>query len=315
MERVVCNICHRSDGQVFHQCYDLLLDRPEVKSTFVKCAGCGLVYQNPRPTQAELSSHYPPEYESLVNLPRGTSYLRTFGKIFQNISETRTKFILREKRIGRLLDIGCASGAFLLNMGQYPGWELFGVDQNSYAVALARRSGLDVHQGSLVDADYPDNFFDVITLWAVLEHVPDPTATLNEIHRILKPDGLLLLRVPNLSSWDARLFGSMWVGLDAPRHLFVFSPRALTSLLKQTGFKVKRINCISGSYPALVLNVRFWLTARKVSARMREMIINTLNCPLIRVINIPMVALLSLGLRGSVMTLISTPNYSPGAEK
>ena len=84
--------------------------------------------------------------------------------------------------------------------------------------------------------DFPDRCFDVVTMWHVIEHLADPLNTLSTVQRVLKPGGLLMLRTPNAASWEARLFRGCWYGVDAPRHLHLFSPDTLARCLAQAGF-------------------------------------------------------------------------------
>jgi SAM-dependent methyltransferase len=159
---------------------------------------------------------------------------------------------------GRLLDVGCATGVFLNGMRRTGKWEVFGVEPNASAADYARRRfGIEVHTGMLREAGYPDEHFDVVSLWHVIEHVLEPVADLREVRRILKPNGLLVLTTPNLDSFDARLFGRFWAGLETPRHLFVFSLSTLTRLLSGLGFELVRKRCINGTWWAFATSIQF----------------------------------------------------------
>jgi SAM-dependent methyltransferase len=147
----------------------------------------------------------------------------------------------RYRRNGRVLDIGCGSGGYLAFLAEM-GWHCAGVETGAKSRAYAQTVlGLDVREGPLEACGFPDAAFDVVTLWHVIEHLPDPRATLREIGRILKPEGLLLLRTPNVESWEAALFRGNWYGLDAPRHLYLFSPATMERLLRQCGFAVTAV--------------------------------------------------------------------------
>ena len=98
--------------------------------------------------------------------------------------------------------------------------------------------GLDVATGRFEDVDYPDSFFDVITMYHVLEHLYDPREALSKAYQLLRSEGLLVVAVPNFDSLQARLFRQRWYHLDAPRHLYHFTPRTLKMLLHKAGFKV-----------------------------------------------------------------------------
>ena len=150
----------------------------------------------------------------------------------------RLRQVPRYRPGGRVLDIGCGSGGYLAFLAEL-GWRCSGVETGAKSRAYAQTVlGLDVHEGPLEACRFPDATFDVVTLWHVVEHLPDPAGTLREIGRILKPDGCLLLRTPNVQSWEAALFRGNWYGLDPPRHLYLFSPATLERLLGQCGFAV-----------------------------------------------------------------------------
>jgi SAM-dependent methyltransferase len=137
---------------------------------------------------------------------------------------------------GRLLDVGCGSGEWLSLM-KNQGWRVEGVDFDANAVRVARERGLDVHCGSLDEQRFPDDTFNAVTLNHVIEHIPDPLGTLTECARILKPGGRLILFTPNVSSLSHRVFKQHWRGLEPPRHLHLFSPQSMISLLKRASLQ------------------------------------------------------------------------------
>lgn len=143
---------------------------------------------------------------------------------------------LRALREGRLLDVGCGSGATLLTM-QERGWRVEGVDFDARAVDAARASGLEVRLGSLESQQYPERSFDAVTMVHLIEHVHDPVALVRESHRILKPGGRLAILTPNARSWGHAVFGPAWRGLEPPRHLQIFTPSALRTAVETAGFR------------------------------------------------------------------------------
>jgi len=139
---------------------------------------------------------------------------------------------------GKLLDIGCGTGSFLASMKR-SGWGAYGVELSPVACEYAERNeGLNVFNGTVEDASFPNDFFDAVTMLQVLEHTQDPAGTLREVYRILKADGLLTIGVPNAASWESKLFGSRWGPWEIPRHLYHFSPTTITALLEKNGFSV-----------------------------------------------------------------------------
>jgi SAM-dependent methyltransferase len=136
---------------------------------------------------------------------------------------------------GRLLDVGFGSGQWLLSMRKR-GWQVDGVDFDQQAVQAATKLGLAVRCGSLEQQNFPKQTFDAVTMSHVIEHLPDPVRTLQECARILKPGGRLILWTPNTSSLGHRLLKRHWLGLESPRHLYLFSPPSMRTLLEQGGF-------------------------------------------------------------------------------
>jgi len=131
---------------------------------------------------------------------------------------------------GRLLDVGCGNGGFLM-LAKQAGWQVEGLDFDAGAVQAARSRGLDVHHGGIEVLEGRSTCYDVITLCHVIEHVHNPIATLRRLHALLKPGGVLWLDTPNLSSLGAVRFGPHWRGLEVPRHLVLFSPSSMEMAL------------------------------------------------------------------------------------
>jgi 2-polyprenyl-3-methyl-5-hydroxy-6-metoxy-1,4-benzoquinol methylase len=136
---------------------------------------------------------------------------------------------------GRSLDIGCGNGWILEEMAAL-GWQVEGIDPDPAAVAQARKKGFKVQQGDLQEQNYPGNYFDTVSLCHVIEHVHDPVGLLRECYRILKPGGRAVIITPNMESWAHRLFRESWLGLDPPRHLYLFSLPLLRQVAQMAGF-------------------------------------------------------------------------------
>ena len=143
---------------------------------------------------------------------------------------------LKARPGGLLLDVGCGSGDWLLRM-QELGWAVQGLDFDEAAVQTARSRGLTIRSGGLQAQQYATASFDVVTLNHVIEHLPDALATLTECRRILRPGGVLVLYTPNSTSLGHAVFRSNWRGLEPPRHLNIFGPRSIVTLLRQAGFE------------------------------------------------------------------------------
>jgi 2-polyprenyl-3-methyl-5-hydroxy-6-metoxy-1,4-benzoquinol methylase len=165
-----CPNCRSLRGHVHLVGRDLSQGLPG-EYTLIRCEGCGLTHLNPMPR--EIRSLYTENYDqftpALSDVPRIQRLVRRYGL------RKRVNAILRYKRTGRLLDIGCATGDFLDEMRKCPGWRVRGVEPCAGAAVYARnRVGLDVVHGYVSDISSSDGGYDVITLWNVLEHLPDP---------------------------------------------------------------------------------------------------------------------------------------------
>jgi SAM-dependent methyltransferase len=159
-------------------------------------------------------------------------------------AQSRAMFLGRPQAGARLLDLGCGNGQALAVMLAL-GWQVEGIDTDPDAVEIARRRGLTVHLGTLADRRYPEDHFDAIYMNHVIEHVHQPIDLLAECHRILKPGGVLVVLTPNGASWGHRDFGKDWVGLDPPRHLYVFRVANLTACVRAAGFEQLRVRTIA----------------------------------------------------------------------
>ncbi|OFV94883.1 MAG: hypothetical protein A3F68_01640 [Acidobacteria bacterium RIFCSPLOWO2_12_FULL_54_10] len=144
---------------------------------------------------------------------------------------------------GRFLDIGCGRGT-LVQKARAEGYEAYGIERN----ASPQHTEPHIFYKDLSECAFPDNHFQTIILFHVLEHLREPVETLREIRRILQPGGWLFLAVPNFGGAQARASGRDWFHLDLPRHLWHFNKRSLAKLLEQNGFHVQRTSTYSFEY-------------------------------------------------------------------
>jgi 2-polyprenyl-3-methyl-5-hydroxy-6-metoxy-1,4-benzoquinol methylase len=143
---------------------------------------------------------------------------------------------------GKVLDVGCGNGAFLARM-KLLGWQCTGIETDPLAAQFARDSfGLNVREGTLGDAGFSDDSFDVVTLSHVIEHVHSPQDLLMQCRRVLKPGGKLVVLTPNILSLGHRIFGRAWRGLEPPRHLQSFHPNALRQVVERSQLRTLRIS-------------------------------------------------------------------------
>ncbi|MBN2212544.1 MAG: class I SAM-dependent methyltransferase [Sedimentisphaerales bacterium] len=265
VETVACDLCGETDADEVFIGRDLLHGVPG-QWPVVRCKKCGLVRVNPRPSLEELGRVYPYNYSPYR--PKKRTKIKTkhrlfrwawrhhwdypadvtptlLGKIFSWPVFIWSRMLWRNFDVfpwhgeGRLLDVGCGGGAYLLRMRQF-GWRVQGMDFSERAVNVCREQDLDVRQGVNVEKLYEPKSFDVVTLWHVLEHVPSPTQTLMQIRHVLTDEGLLVLAVPNFDSWCARRYKALWFGMELPRHIWHFTSATLEAVLEKNGFFVER---------------------------------------------------------------------------
>jgi len=276
-ERVPCALCGSSRAEFLYPAHDVAYGEAG-EFTWVQCVECGLIYLNPRPTREAIARYYPNDYlpyrpaieEERLALMRWMRRRKLAKR--RNLIERYSG----QKR-GRLLDVGCATGLFLHEMAQ-AGWQVAGVEPNASAAEYARHQfAVDVFQGTLGEAPYEPDSFDVVTFWDVLEHTFCPAEELAHAARLLRLGGLLVLSVPNWSSVDRWLFGCHWQGLDSPRHLYVFTRETLTALLAQAGFLVLDWVCFVSGYFSFVLSVERWL--KTINSRLSTFVRRALDFP------------------------------------
>lgn len=298
MEEVGCAVCGSREAIPLYRGKDRLHGIGG-DFTLVRCPSCRLIYLNPRPTQEGIRRYYPREYEPFQE--EASSPLVRWDHRYG--LEKLRKAITRWKQGDSILDIGCATGFFLQTMVE-AGWKAYGVERDEDAAQWARRTGSHILVGGIEEVSFPENSFDVVTMWNVLEHLHQPLAAVDKIHRLLKKEGLLVIAVPNPSSLDALVFGSLWVGLDVPRHLYVFPIDFLARVLAQKGFRLLETRCLQGSHRAFALSVGFAIEEKVRGKRMQATINWVIYCLPVRLALAPLFYLVDRLKRGPVITLI-----------
>lgn len=194
---------------------------------------------NALPTAVE-SSQQPSDQSPwyLSGVVRSIPGLRSF---YHWLTDSRSEFLPSpESDNARAIELGCATGKFLLRL-QDAGWKAEGIELVESAAEESRSLGFHVHAGTLESASVESNTYDGAFAWHVLEHLPDPRASLIEFHRVLNNDGWLAFSIPNVSCWEPVVFGRMWYLWEIPRHLHFFGPSRIRQLLIETGFNEIRI--------------------------------------------------------------------------
>ncbi len=219
-EYISCNLCGSSETK-------------KLFYNIVRCVKCGLVYQNPRPLETNITEGFR-ESEIYISEHIDRSKEKVFKWLLKRIDSVAEK--------GKLLDVGCGKG-FFLRMARDIGWDIAGVEiSKSMADKVNKEFGDVVIEGKLEDAEFPSCSFDTVTFWDVFDELTDPVTTLMEVKRILKDDGVVFVRVRNawFHVWVTMFFGKIAELLRLQPtlfHLYSFSPVTITKMLKKAGFR------------------------------------------------------------------------------
>lgn len=263
-----CFVCN-SDGYLLYQKLKDRLFGASGEWNLKKCRdqNCGLLWLDPMPVEEDISKAYHRYYTHQDTETARNTWLhcmyRAVGKAYvtsrYGYENESAPFLSRllgllpylhpGRRMdfdmsvmclpasirGHLLEIGCGSGLLMQRMRKL-GWMVEGVDLDPKAVQQAKTKGLSVFAGEIEARKYRDNSFDAIVMSHVIEHVPNPLVLIQECHRILRPEGRLIVVTPNAESWGHRLYGSDWRGLEPPRHLRIFTTASLADVFTRVKF-------------------------------------------------------------------------------
>lgn len=248
-----CPLCGETDLRELFKARDPHYGIPG-EYRIVRCAACTLHFVNPMPSDEELASLYPSDYYAYHDPPKASQWKLKAKKLLGYWQGTKE---LTFRTPGRFLDVGCGSGEIVDRMRR-SGWDAYGVEINASAAARGRSRGLHISTGTVQRANLAAENFDYVRASHSFEHVTSPHETLDEIHRLLKPDGQLLVAVPNVDSLPARLFKRHWWHLCPPVHPFGYSVKTLKCLLERHGFRVTRV-VFNSDYVGLLGSSQIWL--------------------------------------------------------
>ncbi|MEW6558326.1 MAG: methyltransferase domain-containing protein [Elusimicrobiota bacterium] len=278
-----CILCGNKGKVLYKNLEDRLFGAPG-KYGFLKCLKCNLIWLNPCAIKEDIPkcylnyfTHSLPEDSPQFNKKRFLAPLRDLirnlilsetmgyrqfkinkwwapllGKILSRIPILRFgagfgRGVLFPPFIGegRLLEVGCGNGGYLKFM-QNLGWKVLGIDIDAEALKIAKEKfNLSVILGSLEEIKFPENSFDIIATFHVIEHIPNPITFLKECYRILKPKGRLIISTPNAESLAHKIFKENCRILEPPRHFYLYSLFHLKKLLKNFGFKILHLSTTS----------------------------------------------------------------------
>ena len=233
----LCPVCGNNTLTQDFSCIDYTVSRGSFQ--LVTCVNCSFRITSPRPTDNELQEYY--QSDNYI------SHSRKAVSLVDKIYLIARKFTLRKKlnlisRLkkdqGTLLDYGCGTGEFL-KTSKAAGWKIFGIEPSKTAREKASQLTDQKILSSIKEVD--ERGLDIITLWHVLEHIPDLNETLKNIAELLYDNGTIIIAVPNYTCFDAAHYENFWAGYDVPRHLWHFSPESMKKLLARNSLTITKI--------------------------------------------------------------------------
>ncbi len=232
LEEGNCIYCNSKAAEFQFELRDIFEDNYKL----LKCNACQTRFLSPPPSDEQLIQAYGRDYYGEGD--------QKFNKLTQYILDALKKrsshyFTKHLRENDKILDIGCGDGSFLMALKQRKNLELFGLEIEGESANRARtKKAINLKISEFKEEIYDADLFDAISIIHVFEHLPQPRMALKEIHRILKRDGIFFIEIPNIESWQAKLFGKNWLHLDPPRHLNMMSPNTLIKELENIGFQV-----------------------------------------------------------------------------
>ena len=239
-----CIICGQSDYKTVFK---------EFEIDILKCRNCGHIFSS-----YEADQNYSGYFEKEIEENDHFWWNEAHNRMYDDFCD---KFIIGKS--GKLLDVGCGLGYFVKKISVLPNWEVFGYEISEPAVNYAKNNlGLkNIFYGRVEDSDFPAKHFDIITLWDVIEHIPDPKPLLVYLKTILKDDGILFIHTPNVKIQLIKAKAKKIIKgmkerehyMEAKDHINIYSPRAIKKILNQVGFKkikfihLHPIQSVSGS--------------------------------------------------------------------
>lgn len=234
-----CPICHADKTEELFQIKDYFLTHEDF--AIAKCKSCGFRYTKPRPAENSIGSYYESEeYISHSNAKKGV--VNTIYQLVRNFSiKKKVNLVRKYINQGKVLDIGCGTGEFI-NALTKSGYDTLGIEPNINARAQGINNyHLDIREEMEINSIEASSI-DVISMWHVLEHVYNLEDRVGQIKKIIKPDGIIIIAVPNPDSYDAKKYGKYWAAYDVPRHLYHFAKNDIVKLFEK--FSIELIDTI-----------------------------------------------------------------------
>ena len=230
-----CPWCESERTQIHLWLRDEFLTKEEFQ--IYECLRCGLQFTEPRPSKDKIGEYYKSqEYYSHQENKKGF-----IPKLYESIKliniKHKYKIATKGVKVGKMLDIGCGVGDFL-HRAEQNGWDCTGVEPSEEAKTIAqKRIKARIIPGNDLEK-IPNETYDVITMWHVLEHVDDIKWQVAQLQRLIKKEGRIIIAVPNYKSYDAEFYKDKWAAYDVPRHLNHFNKETIVKIFKTNGLKL-----------------------------------------------------------------------------
>jgi len=225
---------------LLYNTYDIFGDIYSIR----KCKNCNAYFLSPQPTSEQLKKAYDTSYYGEKEEKFNSPFIEKVLDYFRSSRARRVSKYLKTN--SKVLDIGCGNGRFLKYLLRFGTFELFGTEmQGNSANRAMRINQINLKVGSLNEADFPEKFFDAITLFHVFEHLSNPKETIEIISKIIKENGIAVFSFPNIGSYQAKIFKGKWLHLDPPRHLFFFAKKDFCNIMHNYGFELIKTHYFS----------------------------------------------------------------------
>ena len=254
-----CKICNNSNFKEYLKLKDFFLTQEEFSIFY--CTDCGLKFTFPVPKETDLGKYYKSEkYVSHSDSKKGL-FFNIYQIVKNHTLKNKYKLILQNTSKGSILDYGSGTGDFLRNFKKN-NWNCYGIEPDEQTRLYAsEKQGINFTVPENIN-NFEKHSFNAITLWHVLEHIPDLNEKLQNFKNLLNQNGILVIAVPNSDSYDSVYYGKYWAAYDVPRHLYHFNINTLSLLLEKNGFEIiKEKKMLFDSYYVSMLSEQYKKTA------------------------------------------------------
>ncbi|MCK9613134.1 MAG: class I SAM-dependent methyltransferase [Bacteroidales bacterium] len=229
----ICFFCHSVNNDFLFNTEDIFGYTYQLR----RCRDCGCVFLSPPPSEVALDKAYDYSYYGSAKHKFGVSMVVKAVDFFRKKRAVKVSRMMEENQ--RILDVGCARGDFLRYLSAKGNFELYGVERTKNGAFIKTQdTHIKIQTAPLHNNDFQTNFFDVVTMFHVFEHLENPFEMLKVIADILKPGGKFVVSFPNIASWQAQWFKGKWFHLDPPRHLCFIEPRRFVYVMNSLSFEL-----------------------------------------------------------------------------